>query len=397
MLGAGLNRAIRNRDGLSPPLINDFFEVALNMKEYGVNYNDKSLQPLYDYIQKFWGKDKHSLASTPFDIEECFTLLELQSLHEEREKNRPRAIELRKIQSMAMSLFQQTISTFRRNLLESSIMSSFGKLLYRQKPCILTFNYDCYVETIVESASGLRLDHPKDYSHSGRVPSNSLSDDLITYSFHKWNRPRGYGFKFDWVELHHPGVSEIIEKKRFYSHPKNSLYSWPILKLHGSLNWFRCVASIYNSEEHLAFLNKKEKLVKNQIVVMKGEWESDLPQIMEGWILTPTIITPIIYKDNLIQSIPGYKCIFDTIWTKARKALSNCRKLIVIGYSFPPTDFPTKRLLLESFSEHSLEELIVVNPDTSVCSRIKKLCHFNKPVTLCTNLDEFLSVSRECA
>ena len=80
MLGAGLNRAIENRDGLSPPLIDDLFQVVLNKNEYDINQHSKFLQPLYDYIQKYWGKNKRSLASTPFDIEECFTLLELQFL-----------------------------------------------------------------------------------------------------------------------------------------------------------------------------------------------------------------------------------------------------------------------------------------------------------------------------
>lgn len=87
MLGAGLNRAIRDRDGLSSPLLDNFFQVVLNKKEYHTDQHNKFLQPLYDYIQKYWGKDKRSLAFTPFDIEECFTLLELQFLDKQREGN----------------------------------------------------------------------------------------------------------------------------------------------------------------------------------------------------------------------------------------------------------------------------------------------------------------------
>ena len=238
MLGAGLNRAIRDQDGQSPPLLDDFFQVALNKKEYHTDQYNKFLQPLYDYIQKYWGKDKHSLASTPFDIEECFTLLELQFLHEQREENIQRANKLVTIQSTLTSLFADVISRFEKYLLMSP-MRSFGEFLYKEQPFILTFNYDCFVETIVEHASGLCLDRPKDVLQSLGGLSSSISDDVIAYSHFRWNRPLGYGFKFDFVELHQARSGQTVEGKRFYSHPKNGLYSWPILKLHGSLNWFR--------------------------------------------------------------------------------------------------------------------------------------------------------------
>ena len=116
MLGAGLNRAIRDRDGLSPPLLDSFFQVALNKKEYHADQHNKFLQPLYDYIQKYWGKDKHSLESIPFDIEECFTLLELQFLDKQREGNIQRATELVTIQFTLTSLFADVVSRFETDL-----------------------------------------------------------------------------------------------------------------------------------------------------------------------------------------------------------------------------------------------------------------------------------------
>lgn len=388
MLGSGLNRTIRDRDGLSPPLLDDFFQVVLNKKEYDTSQHNNFLQPLYDYIQKYWGKDKHSLASTPFDIEECFTLLELQSLHGEREGSIRRATELRMNQFALMSLFQGVISTFERDLPMSTVMKSFGELLYREQPYILTFNYDCFVETIVEYASGLDPDPPKDVLKSLGGLSSSISDDVIVYSHFRWNRPRGYGFKFDLVELHQAGLVQTVEGKRFYSHPENSLYSWPILKLHGSLNWFRYLGlKLWELKQEAPPSEERKK----EVVLRKTLWKFGEPTIAaDGSALAPIIITPTIYKDNLIHGVLAYERILDPILRKARKALSSCKKLVVVGYSFPPTDFQTKRLLLESFSDHSLEELIVVNPDTSVCRRIKEFCHFNKPVTLCADLGEFL-------
>lgn len=236
---------------------------------------------------------------------------------------------------------------------------------------------------------------PENVSDSLGGLGSPISDDVIAYSHFRWNRPRGYGFEFDFVELQQAGPSQTVEGKRFYSHPNNGLYSWPILKLHGSLNWFRNLGfKLWEAKQGAPSSGK----IKEEIILQKS-----LPRFFEPTfardlsLLAPIIITPTIYKDNLIYGHPVYERIFDPLWKMARNTLSNCRKLVVIGYSFPPTDFPTKRLLLESFSDHSLEELIVVNPDTSVCRTIKEICHFNKPVTLCADLDEFLNIGRKCA
>ncbi len=89
---------------------------------------------------------------------------------------------------------------------------------------------------------------------------------------------------------------------------------------------------------------------------------------------------------------PSQDSIIYEIWERAYKELSTCKRLIVGGYSFPPTDFNTKRLFLEAFSEHSVEEIIVINPITSVVQIVKDLCHFKKPVLVCRDLEEFISL-----
>jgi hypothetical protein len=78
------------------------------------------------------------------------------------------------------------------------------------------------------------------------------------------------------------------------------------------------------------------------------------------------------------------------LWKQAKDILAKCNRLIVIGYSFPPTDFAVKKLFWEAFENNKLEDLIVVNPDTSVVKTIKELTHFSKPVSVCSNLREFL-------
>ena len=85
LLGAGLNQILKDSEGYTPPLLGNFFQVAWAKDWWhdtgpdvrGVKYKIK--YPLvYEYIRRYWKKDVKRLASEPFDLEECFTLLQLQ-------------------------------------------------------------------------------------------------------------------------------------------------------------------------------------------------------------------------------------------------------------------------------------------------------------------------------
>ncbi|MGZ3798025.1 MAG: hypothetical protein ACXVB1_16760 [Pseudobdellovibrionaceae bacterium] len=172
--------------------------------------------------------------------------------------------------------------------------------------------------------------------------------------------------------------------ERFYSHPSNSLYSPPLLKLHGSINWF-----IYSGANKYPFGDNvvaEEK--KGKTLLFEGSrWFNEAPDLY-GIIIEPIIITPVVHKQ--IHQTP----IIPTIWQKAAEELAACKRLVVGGYSSPPTDFHTRRLFLEVFSHHSPEEIAIINPDTRIVQLVKDFCHFRKPVLACKGLDEFISSYR---
>lgn len=195
----------------------------------------------------------------------------------------------------------------------------------------------------------------------------------------------GYGFKFDQIQLQQAGVSKFVSGSRFYSIPQNQLYSKPLLKLHGSLNWFKYspVRSLPTlSGETIPELGEKE----SEIILKNGTWWFARPPDHNGWFITPIIITPVLYKDEYYDDKP-----FKEIWTQAKNALSRCKKLVIIGYSFSPTDFSTKHLLIESLMNSDLEELIVVNPDHNLIEVVKELCHFSGGVVWYSSLDDYLN------
>lgn len=172
--------------------------------------------------------------------------------------------------------------------------------------------------------------------------------------------------------------------KEFYGHPENNLYEWKILKLHGSLNWFHYLPrNVFSTSPEMARELPLE--MQENIMLRNQTMRSPLMDTTSGWFLNPLIIPLVLYKESMYQIK-----LFSNLWKQARELLAKCNRLIVIGYSFPPTDFAVKKLFLESFENNKLEELIVVNPDTSVVKTIKELTHFSKPVLLCSNLREFL-------
>lgn len=218
-----------------------------------------------------------------------------------------------------------------------------------------------------------------------KIPDKEeLPEDLLVYSHCNWNRPLAYGFKFDEIELQQAGVRKFVKGSRFYSVPKNQLYKEQLLKLHGSLNWFKYLP--FRSyplipDEQEPKLGEK----KSNIILKRGTWWFGRTPDHDGWYIDPIIVTPVLYKDKYYNQKP-----FIDIWDQAKNALSKCDKLVVLGYSFSPSDFNIKQLFLESSISDNLKELVVINPDHNIVKIIKELCHFDGGVVWFSSLEDYL-------
>jgi len=390
LLGAGTNQTIKSWAGQSPPLIDNFFRVALSIDKYRSEKYLKQLKRVYDYIERYWKMSVDDLASGRFDLEECFTLVGLQLIDAISKGNLEDVDELRWVQYLLKSFLAEVLTEFEHDVHRSGEMRLLGNILWAERATVLTFNYDTIIEEVIKSASGV---NPKAYPKCVRdFMKGSMNDDdkeipdeVLAASHCRWADPLGYGIRFDEVTLPIAGVPIRVDGKRYYSIPSNELYDWPVLKLHGSINWFRYTQvrdrPTMPGEEPPKF--KKE--MKDKMILDRGKWWFTTPPSRNGWYLDSVIITPDLHKEKNLNHP-----VFNEIWEKARHALSKCSRLIVIGYSFPPTDFMTKKLFLESFSDHHLEELIIVNPDTSVVRTVKELCHYSRPVIICRDVTEFV-------
>ena len=384
LIGAGVNQVVKDWDGLSPPLLNNFFNIALTKRKFGNEYYSKQMQDVYVYIEKYFKKTRDDLAKSSFDLELCFTLLEQQIKRAERENRRTEFQKLAMIRFQLISFLAEVLSDFEHFAVTSHTMRNLGRVIFHEKPTIITFNYDCLMESILETTSGVNPNIPKSFRDPSLFEKRELPDELLVYSHCNWNRPLAYGFKFDEIQLQQAGVSKFARGSRFYSIPQNQIYPKPLLKLHGSLNWFRYLPfrsfPVLPGEPEPK-LNEKE----SEIILKDGTWWFGRPPDHDGWFIEPIIITPVLYKDSYYNEKP-----FIEIWELAKKALSQCDKLVAIGYSFSPSDFTTKQLFLESFAESDLKELVVINPDHNVVKVVKELCHFNSGTVWYSGLDNYL-------
>lgn len=314
ILGAGFNQCVNTDSGIKPPLSTNFFNVILKNNNYD---NDKT-KCVYEYIFKYWKKSKRELSYVDFNIEDCFTLIQLQLLESKTYGDYETVAKLLDINSTLKFMFIETLSQFLSFSCSSKLMLNFSDLIYKNESNVITLNYDCNLENAIKTSS-----------------NNSFDFSLC------------YGSSFD----------------NFINKP---LYSWNILKLHGSLNWFKYV-----------YDNNKTK------VILHCDTDDNEQYKNGSRLIEPLIIPPVLYKDY------GQEFISD-LWIKAKNILSNCNTLVIIGYSLPSTDFGIKKLLLEAFTVNKLEKLIIVNPNTTVINTLKELTHFDKPVVVCNSLSEFL-------
>jgi len=248
IIGAGVNQVLEHHwyNGVSPPMIKNFFQVASKiplLRDYG-----EQMKVVYDYIYKFWKKNESELAKTPFDLEDCFTMIELGLYNALKSGNTQSMANLQTIQFRLKMFLAEVLNQFEIAASTSQIMKRFGVRLNEQKPVIISFNYDTFLEIALESSSGFSdTKFPSEALEKGmhgkfglpQSEGSHISDEKVDYSQYNWTRRLGYGMEFDVVRLAKSGIREYVPGKRFYSRPTNKLYSWYILKLHGSLNWFR--------------------------------------------------------------------------------------------------------------------------------------------------------------
>ncbi len=145
---------------------------------------------------------------------------------------------------------------------------------------------------------------------------------------------------------------ECVRQTDSLSVPKGSV---PIIKLHGSVNWFD-VGTSWVCSRHFTpsdMLNSvtTPTITYAQVVAQLRGLDTSKPEMQ----VRPAIIPPMLGKVST-QSVIAAQ------WRAAIDALRSARCVVVVGYSFPETDTFMTRLLAEGMHRNDdIERLVVVD------------------------------------
>jgi NAD-dependent SIR2 family protein deacetylase len=126
----------------------------------------------------------------------------------------------------------------------------------------------------------------------------------------------------------------------------------PIIKLHGSANWFTFGSTFYGLLDLDAVLNADRNRISSLIAGIPGV----APDPSK---LVPGIVPPMLGKTTNAR-------VYELQWQAAIVALRRARHIYVVGYSFPPTDAFMSRLLTAGLQNndnfHSMDVVDLCDP-----------------------------------
>src|SRR4030042_1842756 len=305
------------------PLMNNFLEIAQDLLRRGeVEEAKADFENVFDAVGKLHAAQSKAIIDT-YNIEDVYAAFEMGKLL----GRLPGIEELDQIDGLISSIKKVIGFTLEKTMRlptkaeingpvqYDSFVDIINTLLSQKVECsIITFNYDL----------GL------DYSLYKRkiIPNYGLEDVRI-------------------------GVKAI-----------------PYLKLHGSINWGRCnnnscrkvVAyrnfgvTEYQNDLGYSILPMISKLRKMKCPFCNNELDKD-----------PFIVPPTWNKTAFHEQI-------DIIWKKAAIELKDSEQIIIIGYSFPPTDMFFRYLFALGVDLKTiLKGFYVYNPDPEVEGRFRNL------------------------
>jgi len=161
-----------------------------------------------------------------------------------------------------------------------------------------------------------------------------LIDSAMNKSPH-WTPETGYGYN-----------AAATWAKRINNTPQSKTY---LLKPHGSFNWVVCknCGKVY-------VLSPDQCAIKIQCSSFKTPAGEQAAHQTERLIIPPSIKKDV--HGNIMQQV----------WIKSLEALKSARRVVIIGYSLPATDFMVKRLLYRALSHNkNLREFELVDRKNS--------------------------------
>ena len=297
------------------PLINQFFQSDYLFDD--TSKIERSYADLITYIREAW-RITDPLGTKKWrslDMEDVFTSLAIQNEFAPPDSDA----------KAHAQLLLNSLKRFIQHLIGRRSHSKYGKLTrqlvegLRVQDSIISFNYDLLVDEALI----------RDQFRDGPQHYEKFSDKFLGRSF------TGVGGRYTFE--YHQGL---------------------YLKLHGSLNWFTCSNNFCPNADQLRILPLTDQALG------LSQWGDPVCDYCEG-ALSSYLIPPLLNKPVLRDRIAR------NIWSNALSILSSATKIVVIGYSFPATDFYSEWLFRMALRGRGNTKVWIVNPLNSLDSQEK--------------------------
>lgn len=334
--GAGLSRAegsaFKSKPHAIPPLDTDFFRIAASIKSPAITSH-------LETVNKFF-KDTRNIDLVGKDIgyrmENAFNDVYFDAISRTEPLFQSAFLSL--IMAFRIVIANTTNSlTCRRN---SPLYEFINSLIKNEsdKLTIVSFNQDILIEKALDRLAKSRKD-------------SSL-----------WNMDYGYGTK-NLIFTAPTGTSKFQLFPRVGS--KFGKTRIVVLKPHGSLNWY--AVTVKRSPTVKSLFAKKRRIYcsKNKRISEANlTYSSPKEKGRQTWYTWPLIVPPVFAKLSFAETF------LKPIWEKIDKAIKECERLIIVGYSFPIADYYASSFLRRAtYQNRNLKQAIIINPDLDVSSR----------------------------
>jgi hypothetical protein len=370
-----------NASGVSVPLANGFFQ-AFHRLPTSRGFN-AYIGPFIDFLRDYRGVSVPDVPKWNENIEDFMTSLErgIDELRLKKGKGPLSGDEASKMFSYAMTfnnmgfIFANVINEAQNGPTES---------LYRYlldfcgpHDTFITFNWDTLLDRALAGTGG-------------------------------WNPNRGYGLRFKSV-LDGVWTPAVKAESEFST-------EWKLLKLHGSTNWLVPIVAVnfqtlkYSStvpasdeiflywQSVLPYQTHKRRWRGGYVPTCYGFYPPNLPGKffksehlaappgrvfvkMAHWGIftpfkepdgdgipsSPVLITPVRQKKYDV-----YQTKINGLWNQAANLLNSVNRIVIVGYSFPPTDTRARELLGTALKARPGQvDVEIVAPDaSSICARL---------------------------
>jgi len=264
-----------------------------------------------------------------------------------------------------------TLEAFNHWEVQSRFFRALGRIIVDERAPVITFNYDTYIETAISLAAShdsARLhqaeieqaDFAKGSGHSAGPRPPPLRKD---FGVSNWRRELAYGVEFDEIQTTDYPFRNRFRRGEFYPSAPPNRVDIQVLKMHGSLNWFRytgqlAVAAPVGTDLGIQTHRAGSTLLKDAFIPT-GFLPTDGAEYLE-----PMLITPNQLKREAVKEEP-----YASIWRRAGEILRKSKRLVAIGYSF--SDDHMIDFIRDEVDFSALEELAIVVPSTKRARKIE--------------------------